>query len=420
MIRAKDEAVLLNDICHIIVDVGGYRLAWIGYVEDDELRTVRPVARAGYDEGYVDNLKIALNHPVYGSGPTGISLKSGKPYGSRNVQADGVMQPWRNDALKRGYHSTLNLPLMYEEQILGALVIYSGRPGAFENEELGLLIELADNIAFGIQAIRNRAWRDQAERELLRAKEELEVRVKERTEELRSAKEQAELYVDLMGHDINNLNHSAMGYLELALQELESEKKLRLDNKVLIEMPMKSLANSSALIDNVRKLKKLMTEGVTTKPTDLNKIFRELESTSFHLDERDVLINIQQVPGVMVSANELLKDAFVNLITNAIKHSDEEKPLTINVKVEPANQNGQKYYRCMVEDNGQGIPDEMKSKLFHRFQRGVTKAQGKGLGLYLVRTIVGGYNGKVWVEDRVPGDHTKGARFVVLLPIADN
>jgi signal transduction histidine kinase len=121
----------------------------------------------------------------------------------------------------------------------------------------------------------------------------------------------------------------------------------------------------------------------------------------------------------MVDANELLKDVFVNLITNAVKHSDEEKPVTVNVKVEPVNENSKKYYRCIVEDDGPGISDEVKGKLFHRFQRGETKAHGKGLGLYLVRTLVEGYHGKVWVEDRVPGDHTKGTRFVVMLPAAE-
>jgi PAS domain S-box-containing protein len=237
-------------------------------------------------------------------------------------------------------------------------------------------------------------------------------------EALKELKQQAELYVDLMGHDINNMNHSAMAYLELALQALETEKRLKLDDKVLIERPMQSLANSTALIRNVRKLQKLMTDGVKTKPTDLNKIFRELEATSFHLDNRDVLINIQHVPDIMVEANELLKDVFLNLISNAIKHSDIEKPLTVNVKVEPVNVNGQKYYRCIVEDDGPGIPDELKGRLFHRFQRGTTKAHGKGLGLYIVRTLVEGYHGRVWVEDRVRGDYKKGSRFVVELPTA--
>jgi PAS domain S-box-containing protein len=237
-------------------------------------------------------------------------------------------------------------------------------------------------------------------------------------EALKDAKAQTELYVDLMGHDINNMNQSAMGYLELALEKLETEKKLLLDDQFLIERPMQSLVNSSMLIDKVRTLQKLMTEGVKTKPIDLNKIFKELESMTFDMHNRDVRINIQPVSGIMVEANELLKDVFVNLITNSIKHSNEEKPLTINVNVEPANDNGKNYYRCAVEDNGPGIPDELKPKLFHRFQRGSTKAHGKGLGLYLIRTLVEGYGGKVWVEDRVPGDYKKGSRFVVVLPAA--
>jgi signal transduction histidine kinase len=279
-----------------------------------------------------------------------------------------------------------------------------------------------------------------AEQALSRARDELDAKVNKRTNELsetnqqlrreiterkraeeamKEAKQQAELYVDLMGHDINNLNHSAMGYLELALQTLEAEKRLKLDDKVFIERPMQALANSSALINNVMKLQMLMTEGVKTKPTDLNAIFRDLETMSFHSEGRDVIINIPHMPGLIVKANELLKDVFVNLITNATKHSDIEKMLTVNVKVEPVNENGQKYYRCSVEDNGPGIPGELKGQLFNRFKRGRTKAHGKGLGLYLVRTLVEGYGGKVWVEDRVPGDHTKGARFMVMLPASD-
>jgi PAS domain S-box-containing protein len=237
-------------------------------------------------------------------------------------------------------------------------------------------------------------------------------------EAMKEAKQQAELYVDLMGHDINNLNHSAMGYLELALQTLETEKRLTLDDKEYIERPMQALTNSSALINNVMKLQRLMTEGVKTRPTDLNAIFRVLETISFHSEGRDVLINIPHVPDFMVNANELLKDVFVNLITNAVKHTDIEKTLTVNVKVEPVNENGRKYYRCSVEDNGPGIPDELKKRLFTRFQRGVTGAGGKGLGLYLVKSLVESFGGMVWAEERVSGEPGKGSRFVVLLPPA--
>ena len=246
-----------------------------------------------------------------------------------------------------------------------------------------------------------------------------DITVRKHAEEaLKESKAKAELYVDLMGHDINNLNQSAMGFLELALEMMETDKKLGLESKPLIERPLKALDNSSKLIDNVRKLQRLMTEGVKTKPTDLCQLIKSIDVQSFMVEGRNITVNIHAIPQCIVEANELLRDAIINLVSNAVKHSEEEKPLTIDVKIEPVKENGQLFYRCIVEDNGPGIPDELKTKLFQRFQRGTTKAYGKGLGLYLARTLVEGYHGRVWVEDRVPGDHKMGSRFVVELPAA--
>jgi signal transduction histidine kinase len=69
-----------------------------------------------------------------------------------------------------------------------------------------------------------------------------------------------------------------------------------------------------------------------------------------------------------------------------------------------------------IEDNGPGIPDELKARLFTRSNKGFQRSSGKGLGLYLIKMLAEDFHGKVWVEDRVPGDHTKGARFMIMLP----
>ena len=124
------------------------------------------------------------------------------------------------------------------------------------------------------------------------------------------------------------------------------------------------------------------------------------------------------LPQLYGIANELVTDVFTNLINNSIKHSNPDKPLIIDIRVDRIKEKDIDYLRCMVEDNGPGISNWVKDKIFMRFQRGDTKAHGKGLGLYIVRTLVDDFGGKVWVEDRVSGDSGKGARFVVVLPAA--
>jgi signal transduction histidine kinase len=115
-------------------------------------------------------------------------------------------------------------------------------------------------------------------------------------------------------------------------------------------------------------------------------------------------------------ANPLLKDIFSNIVGNAIKHSTGN--ISIGIKVESTREYDRSWYRISVEDDGPGIPGMIKDRVFNRLMRGHTHARGHGLGLYLVKTLVEEFRGRVWVEDRVEGDYTKGCRFVVLLPAA--
>jgi two-component system, sensor histidine kinase len=117
----------------------------------------------------------------------------------------------------------------------------------------------------------------------------------------------------------------------------------------------------------------------------------------------------------MVKGNPLLKEAFCNLIGNAIKYSGDE--VTIGISVNRVDRAAGPVYEVAIEDNGYGIPGDVKPKLFRRFQRGTNKAHGKGLGLYIVRSLVEKLGGSVQVEDRVPGDYTKGAKFILALPV---
>jgi signal transduction histidine kinase len=242
------------------------------------------------------------------------------------------------------------------------------------------------------------------------------LRLKETRKALHDSKAQAELYVDLMAHDINNMNQVAMSNLELALGKMADTGKLADEDRHLLEKSMQSLKDSTRLIESVRTLQKIKLNDMVTKAVDIDVVIRELKAQYSRSGRRSVSINYCSAPGSVVMATDLVREIFSNIISNAIKHSDKNEPLQVDIAVEPIEENGRAYYRCTVDDNGPGITDKTKLRLFNRFQRGDTKANGKGLGLYLVRTLVESYGGKVWAEDRIPGDYTKGTRFVVLLP----
>ena len=171
IIHIQDESELLNEICRNIIEIGGYRLAWVGFAEDDENKTVHPMARAGFEEGYIETLNITWADTERGRGPTGTAVRTGQSCVIRNIQENGRFAPWRREAKMRGYASAIALPLKSDAKTIGALNIYSAKADAFDDNEVRLLTELADDLAFGITSIRTREARIRAESELEKSEE---------------------------------------------------------------------------------------------------------------------------------------------------------------------------------------------------------------------------------------------------------
>jgi PAS domain S-box-containing protein len=163
LVHADDEAELLQKTCERIVEVAGYRLAWVGLAEEDPGRTVRPVARAGCDQEYVDQVNVTWADNGRGRGPTGTAIRSARPVTSRDVASDPDYAAYRAEAIRRGLASSLALPLFADRRVAGALNVYSGEVDAFDAAEVDLLMGLADDLAYGMAALRTRAQRQQAE-----------------------------------------------------------------------------------------------------------------------------------------------------------------------------------------------------------------------------------------------------------------
>ncbi|HMK45688.1 MAG TPA: sensor histidine kinase [Methanocella sp.] len=238
-----------------------------------------------------------------------------------------------------------------------------------------------------------------AEREQERAKEE---------------KNRAELYVDLMGHDISNMHQIIIGHLELAQDLMEEKGGLKLTDKELIDTSVQMLLRSATLIENIRNIQRLRSGEVKFERLDMGDVLDEVVKAYPKSPDKDIRLDYTPVHGCYIIANTLLKDVFSNLLDNAVKHSGAS--VRIGITISQVNIDGRSYYMIAIEDNGPGIPDERKGIIFNRLIRGQTKAKGTGLGLYIVKTLVESFGGWVAVEDRVKGDYSKGARFIVYLP----
>jgi PAS domain S-box-containing protein len=165
LVRANSEQQLLDDMCSLLVNEGGYALAWIGFAEHDEGRRVRPVAMAGTVK-YLDAIDVSWADNDSGRGPTGTAIRSGQAVSNRDTLADARFEQWRTQALQAHFRSSIALPIGSGVPAMGALSIYSTLPDRFNEQELKLLGELASDITYGIQSLRAEHKRLESEQAL--------------------------------------------------------------------------------------------------------------------------------------------------------------------------------------------------------------------------------------------------------------
>jgi PAS domain S-box-containing protein len=141
-LRRIDEKILeganflevLDIACDAIVEMG-YRMCWVGLAEPDH--TVRPIAARGFEEGYLEAIRVRWDESPEGRGPTGTAIRTGRLYVMQDLQRENLYAPWREAALKRGYHSSAAVPLkLGEDELIGCLNVYSERKDAFGPEEI--------------------------------------------------------------------------------------------------------------------------------------------------------------------------------------------------------------------------------------------------------------------------------------------
>jgi len=227
---------------------------------------------------------------------------------------------------------------------------------------------------------------------------------------LREAKGNAEFFIDIISHDIGNMNQAVLGYLELAHDALPSESV----SKEFIERPMEIIKKSSRLIRDVRMLRQIRSGMVEIKKVDAGEyLARTVEQ---YAAARDVQVNYSPVAKCYVMANEALCDAFSGILSDMAEFGKNGQ--VIDIHMDHIEEHGRPYCRVVFEDNGPGIPDELKKKLTSNtlVQNGMTVR--RNLGTAFIKALVEAYRGKLWMEDRVSGDYRQGIRIVIQLPAA--
>ncbi len=224
-----------------------------------------------------------------------------------------------------------------------------------------------------------------------------------------------EFFIDLITHDLTNINQEILSIFELIYHSPDISEEM----KKLLDEGIRELDRSSQLIANVKKLHLIETEKPVVGVRDLGaSLKRAAEEVAKAFPDKKLVLRSNFEPGQFkVMADDFLVDVFYALIHNAMKFDPKNEVI---VEVEAEEIRYTPFVKIQVKDHGPGIRDEQKEEIFDKIIERRETILGLGLGLTLVKKIIENYGGQIYIEDRVEGDYSKGANFVLLIRKAEN
>ncbi len=241
-------------------------------------------------------------------------------------------------------------------------------------------------------------------------------KLKKSKKKFRLAFHRASFYKDILAHDMNNILQGIMSGIQLFSMYMSSTDNQEKVNNVS-EIITNQIMRGARLITNVRKISQLDEPNVFIYSIEICQLLKKsIEHLKNAFQQRIINFHISSFKKkILLKANELIQDVFDNLLINAVRHNNNDK-VEIQIKISEVKEYSKNVIRMEFIDNGNGIEDSRKKKIFLRGNKGGKYVSGMGLGLSLVTKILESYNGKIWVEDRVDGDYTKGSNFILLIP----
>jgi signal transduction histidine kinase/ActR/RegA family two-component response regulator len=322
---------------------------------------------------------------------------------------DPAFAPWREDAIKRGYASSIVFPLIEGDRAFGAITIYSREPDHFSEGEIRLLTELADNMAYGIKMLRIRAARDEAEADLRRAKEAAEAATRAKSQFLAN-----------MSHELRTPMTGVLGMLDLALDgPLDEEQRDFLNTAHASAESLLRIINDILDLTRVERGKLALED----KPFSLRECVAGAVDILIPEAQRKGLALIrnvvEDVPETVLGDQVRLRQVLTNLCGNAVKFTEQGK-VEIRVTAGDAVPDGRREITFTVTDTGIGIPDDKRNLLFKSFSQAdesnTRRYGGTGLGLVISKEIVERMGGTLTFES----SEGEGSVFSFSIPLAES
>lgn len=406
IVRSQDRNQLFKAISDAAIESGLFRFTWIGMLDET---WVVPVIHAGIEAGYLSGkYKIFLDDERTGYGPTGRAIREGRHVVCQDIEHDPSMEPWRDEAMKRGLRASAAFPISEAGRVVGAINVYATETHFFVPDIVKLMQELAADISFSLDFFAGKARREEAEAGLKQLNLELERRVLERTRQQELANQELEAFSYSVSHDLRAPLRSIDGFSQVLLTAYHD----RLDATGIdyLHRVCRASQRMGYLIDDLLHLSQVTRSPLRREPVDLSGIAEHVADDLRKTDPgRRVRFVLQ--PGLSVQADPgLLHIVIDNLLGNAFKYTG-KKPVA-EIEFGKRDIDGKDVF--FVRDNGDGFNMNYAHKLFGTFQRlhEADEFEGTGIGLATVQRIIHRHNGRVWAE----GQEGQGATFYFTLP----
>jgi len=412
MLRAGNEQTLLDDICRMIVDKGGYPMAWVGYREENGSKAIHLMAHSGFEVSRLDPRCLTWDAQASGISATGAAMRSGR---TELFRADANTEP-PSCMVESGCAAALALPLSDDRSLFGVLSIYAVEADAFDEREIELLSEAAADLAFGIARLRDQARRKEAE-EANRIKTE---------------------FLANMSHELRTPLNAIIGFSEVLKDGLMGE--MTAEQREYVTDIFTSGRHLLSLINDILDLSKVEA-GKMTLDLERTNVATLLENSLSVVREKAAAHRIELTQEIQQNLKPLqvdprkTKQIVYNLLSNAVKFTPEGGRVTLRARRVtrrevtdwntersnsmrlPLSASGfAEFLEIAVEDSGIGIKREDVPRLFQPFSQLDSslsrRYEGTGLGLAMVMKMAELHDGTV----AVGSEPDKGSCFTVWLP----